>query len=46
MANLGKLEIENYTSVVDLPAAQYLIEWDVIVKYSGSHPLAKFFDTP
>jgi hypothetical protein len=47
LANLGKLEIENDTSVVDLPAPQYLIaEWDAIVKYSGSHPLPKFFDTP
>jgi hypothetical protein len=47
LANLGKLEIENDTSVVDLPAPQYLIaEWDAIVKYSGSHPLSKFFDTP
>jgi hypothetical protein len=47
LANLGKLEIENDPSVVDLPAAQYLIvEWDAIVKYSGSHPLPKFFDTP
>jgi len=47
LANLGKLEIENDTSVVDLPAPQYLIVgWDAIVKYSGSHPLPKFFDTP
>jgi hypothetical protein len=47
LANLGKLEIENDTSVVDLPAPQYLIaEWDAFVKYSGSHPLPKFFDTP
>jgi hypothetical protein len=47
LANLGKLEIENDTSVVDLPASQYLIvERDAIVKYSSLHPLPKFFDTP
>jgi hypothetical protein len=47
VANLGKLEIENDASVVDLPAPQYLIaEWDAVVRYSGSHPLPKFFDTP
>ena len=51
LANLGKLEIENDTFVVDLPAPQYLpqyliAEWDAIVRYSGSHPLPKFFDTP
>jgi hypothetical protein len=47
LANPGKLEIENDTSVVHLPAPQRLIaEWDAIVRYSGSHPLPKFFDTP
>jgi hypothetical protein len=47
LANLGKLEMENDTSVVDLPAPQFLIaEWNAIIKYSGSHPLPKSFDTP
>jgi hypothetical protein len=47
----GKLEIENNGSVVDFPAPEYLIAgWRanalLVVKYSGSHPLPKFFDTP
>lgn len=33
LANLEKFEIEHDTSVVDLPAPQYLIaEWDAIVR--------------
>ena len=33
LANLDKFEIENDTSVVELPAPQYLIaEWDAIVR--------------
>ena len=47
LANLGKLEIENHVSVVDLPAPQYLIaELGVLIKYSSPDPLPKFFDTP